>query len=198
MLKFPFHAAPEKIMQLFGEVRIPETERTYKNIFKPYMLNMRVNSGASLWISAEINRKDTSDEGILFSQGDRFGGLVLYIKDNRLKFVYNANRFEYFEAVSEELPTGRLTVRLDYDVVPSGEINAVLSVNGSKSGRVTVTRSFYTPGMSTSLRASLYTEVSPDYTGRFEFTGDIDSITIHQYGTALKKQDVIEKIMNAD
>ncbi|MBP1560764.1 MAG: arylsulfatase [Oscillospiraceae bacterium] len=198
MLKFPFHAAPEKIMQLFGEVRIPETERTYKNIFKPYMLNMRVNSGASLWISAEINRKDTSDEGILFSQGDRFGGLVLYIKDNRLKFVYNANRFEYFEAVSHELPTGRLTVRLDYDVVPSGEINAVLYVNGSESGRVTVTRRFYTPGMSSSLRASLYTEVSPDYTGRFEFTGDIDSITIHQYGTALKKQDVIEKIMNAD
>lgn len=199
MLKFPFHAAPEKIFQLFGEFSLPESEQVYKNIFKPYVLNQRVNTGNSFYISADINRKSREDDGIIFSKGDRFGGLVFYIIDNRLKFVYNANRFEYFEAVSDvELPVGEVNIRFNYDVLSKNEIDVTLLINGTEVGKTKITRRSYTEGFSTSIRAGFYTEVSPEYSVPFEFKGDIEKIVIHQYGTSASLKEEIQKVSNIE
>lgn len=48
--------------------------------------------------------------------GQRFGGSSFYIKDNRLKYVYNANKFQYFEAVSDiEIPVGDVKLSYSYE-----------------------------------------------------------------------------------
>ena len=44
---------------------------------------------------------------MLFAQGSRFGGHTLYIKDNRLHYVYDfVGMIEQQIAASEDLPTG--------------------------------------------------------------------------------------------
>ena len=114
------HADPYKHKSFFGDIPIPESERVFKNIFKPYTLTERpgVNiDNASHFISVDIRRKG-KEEGVLFSAGDRFGGFVFYIKDNKLKYAYNANRIAYYTAETEEIPSGDI-LKLTIHTFPS-------------------------------------------------------------------------------
>jgi hypothetical protein len=46
-------------------------------------------------------------QGVLFAQGARFGGHALYVKDNRLHYVYNfVGSLEQKIVATEDLPTG--------------------------------------------------------------------------------------------
>ena len=45
--------------------------------------------------------------GVLFAQGSRFGGHALYVKDNRLHYVYNfVGMMEQRIVATEDVPTG--------------------------------------------------------------------------------------------
>jgi Sulfatase len=58
-------------------------------------------------IAGEVELDSPDAEGVLFSHGARFGGHALYVKDRRLKYVYNfvGSNEQIVEATSE-LPTG--------------------------------------------------------------------------------------------
>ena len=43
----------------------------------------------SYTIAVEVDIADPGASGVLFAQGSRFGGHALYIKDGKLKYVYN-------------------------------------------------------------------------------------------------------------
>ena len=43
----------------------------------------------SYTIAAEMDIETPEASGVIFSQGSRFGGHALYVKDGRLKYVYN-------------------------------------------------------------------------------------------------------------
>jgi len=61
----------------------------------------------SFSIGALVDIPDAGAEGVLFAQGSRFGGHALYVKDNRLQYVYNfVGLFKQAVVASEELPTG--------------------------------------------------------------------------------------------
>ena len=45
--------------------------------------------GRSFKIAAEVNIATPEAEGVLFAHGHKFGGHALYIKDGKLKYVYN-------------------------------------------------------------------------------------------------------------
>jgi arylsulfatase len=53
--------------------------------------------------------------GVLFSQGSRFGGHALYIRDRRLHYVYNwvGEHVQVVEA-DEEIPTGRVVLSASF------------------------------------------------------------------------------------
>src|SRR5690349_1617133 len=60
-------------------------------------------------IAVEVNIESEAASGVLFSHGARFGGHALYVKDGRLKYVYNfvgdnEQRIESTVAI----PTGRV------------------------------------------------------------------------------------------
>ncbi len=42
-------------------------------------------------VTADLNRASKDEDGVIFSKGDRFAGVSLYVKNNRLKYVYNAD-----------------------------------------------------------------------------------------------------------
>jgi hypothetical protein len=71
--------------------------------------------GRSYTIALEVNVTTTDTEGVLFSQGSRFGGHALYAKHGRLKYVYNfvGDREQIVEAM-ENIPTGHVVLSASF------------------------------------------------------------------------------------
>lgn len=63
--------------------------------------------GRSFVIGGLVDLPEPGAQGVLFSQGSRFGGHALYVKDNRLHYVNSfVGRFEQMVVATENLPTG--------------------------------------------------------------------------------------------
>ena len=60
--------------------------------------------GRSFKIAAEVNIETPEAEGVLFAHGHRFGGHALYVKDGKLKYVYN------FLGENEQMITSNVNV----------------------------------------------------------------------------------------
>lgn len=180
----------------FGKVEKPEAEVFYKNMFLPFSISNDIPLSldyGSYYISVNINRPNY-DEGVIFSAGDRFGGFVFYIKDNRLKYVYNSNRKEYFTIESkQELPNGKVNVKFEYLYQADHTADVTIYINENSSGHIKITRPYFLKGFVTYIRANPYTEISPEYESPFEFTGDIECLTIHSYGSKIDSKELFEK-----
>jgi arylsulfatase len=60
-------------------------------------------------IAVEVSIEDADASGVLFSHGARFGGHALYVKDHRLKYVYNfVGSNEQVVESTEDVPTGNV------------------------------------------------------------------------------------------
>jgi arylsulfatase len=71
-------------------------------------------------IAALVDIPQPGAKGVLFAHGSRFGGHALYVKDNRLHYVYNfVGSFEQKIVATDDVPTGE---------------NLVLSANFDKDG----------------------------------------------------------------
>jgi len=69
-------------------------------------VNIR-NRSYSLAVEVEVTDEDAS--GVLFSHGARFGGHALYVKDRKLKYVYNfVGSNEQIVESTREIPTGKV------------------------------------------------------------------------------------------
>ncbi len=67
-------------------------------------VNVRNRSYA---IGAVVDIPEAGAEGVLFAHGSRFGGHALYVKDNRLHYVYSfVGALEQKIVAEQELPTG--------------------------------------------------------------------------------------------
>ena len=63
--------------------------------------------GRSFVIGALVDMPERGAQGVLFSQGSRFGGHALYVKHNRLHYVNSVvGIFEQLIVATEDLPTG--------------------------------------------------------------------------------------------
>ncbi len=68
-------------------------------------VNIR-NRSYSIAVEVEVDAEDAA--GVLFSHGARFGGHALYVKDGKLKYVYNfVGSKEQIVESSSEIPTGQ-------------------------------------------------------------------------------------------
>jgi len=102
-------------------------------------------------IGALVDVPAPGAEGVLFAHGSRFGGHALYVKDNRLHYVYNfVGMFEQKIDGTEDLPVGGnliLSASFDKDGEDSpGVATGILSLyHGDK--KVTEGRIKTQPGM---------------------------------------------------
>jgi hypothetical protein len=75
-------------------------------------VNLR-NRSYSIAVEVEIASTDAS--GVLFSHGARFGGHALYVKDRRLKYVYNfVGLNEQTIESTKEIPTGKMILAASF------------------------------------------------------------------------------------
>jgi len=97
-------------------------------------------------ITAELEIPEGGASGVILSQGGRFGGWSLYMKDSKPVYTYNFLGLDrYTVAAKDPIPTGPATVELDfaYDGGGLGKGGmATLSVNGKAvaTGRIEKTQ----------------------------------------------------------
>jgi arylsulfatase len=98
--------------------------------------------GRSYTIAAEIDVATPDAGGVLFSQGSRFGGHALYVKDGRLKYVYNVlGEMEQIVQSDETIPTGHVFLSASFDregttMPPTGSLS--LYIRDKKVGEATI------------------------------------------------------------
>ena len=190
---------PDQLFDRFAAMQAPARVWTYKHVRYPF--DIPENPGLatrSHVFTAKLNRKNTKEEGVLFSKGGRSDGVSFYIKNNRLKYVYNSNHDKYFIAESDrELPLGSVTVSLTFEVVGRQRAKVVLYINKEKTAETLVEA--FTSAMSTFLkynpRSSVY---EADYKAPFEYTGTIDEIIIDVSASNIDPLEELRKDLKND
>jgi arylsulfatase len=73
--------------------------------------------GCSYTIAVEVEIDTPEASGVLFAHGSRFGGHALYIKEGKLKYVYNwVGEFDQIVESSEPVPTGHVVLSASFDM----------------------------------------------------------------------------------
>ena len=140
-------------------------------------VNIR-NRSYAIAVELEIDAEDAS--GVLFSHGARFGGHALYVKDRKLKYVYNfvGDREQIVESTAE-IPLGHVTLGASFaregDGMPTTGTLA-LFIDGEQVGEgriITQPGNFSLVGEGLNVGRDPGEPVTSDYAGRspFRFTG---------------------------
>jgi arylsulfatase len=140
-------------------------------------VNIR-NRSYSIAVEAQVDSEDAG--GVLFSHGARFGGHALYVKDRKLKYVYNfVGSKEQVVESSKEIPTGNVILGATFvregDSMPTtGTLS--LFIDDEKVGEGTIMTqpgNFSLVGEGLNVGKDPAEPVTRDYPGRspFSFTG---------------------------
>ena len=94
------------------------------------------NRSYAIAVDVDIDTPEAS--GVLFSQGARFGGHALYLKDGKFKYVYNwVGEFEQFVESTKRISVGRSVFAVSFVKEGTGmptKGTATLYINGEKVG----------------------------------------------------------------
>lgn len=192
MFPKPFQMTTEEHTLHRERRRLPGKRYVYKDVFLPHDLSNDPGlTSRTHSVDITLKRENDSEEGVLLSKGDRFGGITFYIKDNHLKYVYNADGEIYYVAESdEELPLGDVKVgyRLDLPEFYHGTLS--LFINDSMVKEIEIPRLTWAQSFVTSLRTNKYTSVyDKDYEVPFEYDGIIKEIVIDVKPTHIDIED---------
>ncbi|WP_186469255.1 arylsulfatase [Synechococcus sp. A18-25c] len=96
-------------------------DRTSMDLY-PYAWNMVEDSiinvkNVSNSVTAYVDVKGGEEDGVIFSQGGRFGGWSLYVENNKPSYTYNYMGELFTFTSNQPLPAGKSEIRfeLDYD-----------------------------------------------------------------------------------
>lgn len=150
----------------------------YRDIEYPVSAGSEVMFARRSHSTTVILRHKKEFEGVLFSAGDRFGGYVLYIKGNRLRYTYNFDGNQYYKAASDrELPEGRVEVKEEL-IVSRGTGHAIIFINGEKAGETFVPQFTFSYAPAAGIKKYVTTEVSDDTVFPFEYKGVLEKIVL--------------------
>lgn len=147
-------------------------------------------------VTVEITHK-AGNEGILYTAGNRFGGYALYIKDNRLHYVYNYHREQVFRAVSDVLPEGKIKVSVHF-IVNGNTAAAKLFVNGKQQGETEISGLIFMMETHAYLKDGGTSAVTDDYTLPFEYPSELEKVTIEAASYIADKNELLEEFFAID
>lgn len=140
----------------------------------------------SFAVTSEVEVPAGGAEGVIISQGGRFGGWSLYAKDGRAKFCYNVLGIKSFDVVATEpVPVGTVQVRMEFDYDGGGMSKGgtvTLFHDGTEvgKGRVELTQGvIFSADETTDVGYESGTAVTPDYTAHTsKFSGTVNWVRI--------------------
>lgn len=140
----------------------------------------------SFTIEADIETEGADTNGVIVSQGGRFGGWSLYVKEGKLAYAYNFCGLKTSAATSDSvLPQGKARVTMDF-AYDGGKLGAggtaTLLVDGRMVGSVRLDKTqpnIFSADETANVGKDSETPVTDDYKARHnEFTGRIGKVTI--------------------
>ncbi len=150
-----------------GTVRVPES-------LAPDVKNR------SYSITAEVQIPEGGAEGMLVTEGGRFGGYGFFIRDRRLVFVYNfLDRTRYTVTSSEPVPPGADVLRFEFTKTGGNQGIGTLFVNGTKAGEGRIEHTIpyvFSDHDTFDVGEDTGTPVSEDYHCPFRFSGTINKV----------------------
>lgn len=196
-------ASRDQLAQTHSSFELPAQHLEFRHVRYPFDLvsdpgiGVRTNT-----VTAVLDRKSKEEQGVILAKGDRFGGISIYILDNKLKYVYNLDADTYYVAASEEeLPLGKVEVIAQFTVTGKERATVELLVNGKKTAETKVERFHYTTGAGapTSLKINKHTSVyDMDYSSPFEYNGILEQVVIDVAASAVDAKDELEKALHVD
>ena len=141
----------------------------------------------SFEIVAEVETSDKPANGVIVSQGGRFGGWSLYVKDGTPIYTYNYVGIDISDVTATaKLPKGKSTVKMEFAYdggdKPGAGGTATLYIDGKAagSGKIPATEfSVFSADESASVGVDRETPVSESYNRESsKFKGKIDKVTI--------------------
>ena len=125
----------------------------------------------SFSIVAEIDSGDTPANGVILSQGGRFGGWSLYVMDGKPVYTYNYVGIDVTDVTATAmLPKGKSTVKLDFAYEGGDKLGqggtATITIDGKKvgSGNIPATEfAIFSADEGASVGMDQETTVSPSY-----------------------------------
>ncbi|WP_066050996.1 arylsulfatase [Robertmurraya korlensis] len=129
-------------------------------------------------ITVPVTRENGSKSGVLVAMGDEIGGYTLYIKENKLTFLYN--KFDTISKITsnKNVPLGKSEVKIDFKRTSMAGGIGTLYINGQKvgEGEIQTTPLVTIEGMS--IGKDALNPVAKEYKklGEFAFSGKFDYV----------------------
>ena len=153
-------------------------------------------------ITAEVVIPQGGAEGVLLAHGGRTGGYTLFVKDQRLHFLYNfLARDKFWLKSNETVPEGEVELRYEFEPIGKPDIangkgvpaRGQLYINRKLVATIDMPHSvlnmYGTEGLSCG-----YDGGSPvaaeEYTDEFRFTGTIKRVTIDLSGELIQDSEM--------
>ncbi len=141
----------------------------------------------SFEIIADVETGETPVNGVIVSQGGRFGGWTLFVKDGVPSYTYNYVGIDSTTATSNmALPKGKSTVRMDFawdGGKPGAGGTATLYINDKSVASAKIEKTqccIFSADESAGVGKDVETTVSEAYTpSTSHFSGKIDKVTIN-------------------
>jgi arylsulfatase len=178
-----------------------------RSTFTYYPGTIRVPEGAApdvknkdFTITAEVEIPEGGAEGVLVTQGGRFGGWGLLLLDGKPEFDYafsNQHQHKYRVAANEKLAAGRHTLKFDlkYDGPGYGKSGTgTLTVDGKQVAQGKIERTIpvrFSLDETLDIAEDTGTPVVEDYLNKmpFKFTGDLKKVVIELGKSGLAASD---------
>lgn len=139
-------------------------------------------SGRSFSITADAVIPAKGAEGVLVSQGGRYGGYTLFIQNNKIYFVLNLGD-KKIELTSDKqtVSSGNVRFRFDFafDGAPNTGGKGSLYINDTKVSETSIPTSTFRGSEGISVGKDIQTAVSDKYKVPYAFTGKINKIIIN-------------------
>jgi arylsulfatase len=137
-------------------------------------------------ITAEVEIPQGGGEGVILSQGGRFAGWSLYMKDGRVSYVHNwVGKERYTITTPEPVAAGKATIRYEFQYdggKPGSGGTGTIFVDGQRvtEGRIDNTTPFlFSADETADVGTDGATPVTEEYAeGDNEFTGKIERVTV--------------------
>lgn len=179
------------------KLMLNEEHYRYRNIIKPICFgNIKSFHVRSSIVNLRF-QYDREAEGILYAIGDRFKGQTLYIKENRLHYVYNFYYTEIERFQSEELSAGELCIRIETRIT-EGENKVLLFLNETKLFEIKLKRLVHSVEMPFSLKDGLRTSPEPEIELPFEYPHIIEEVEVKVAPFAMNEQKLMEEFYAQD
>ena len=134
-------------------------------------------------ISADVDIPKEGAEGVLISQGSRFGGYTMFVQDGRLHYSHNYVGVEEYKVSStEEVPEGHSTLRFEFTRTGENQGDGTLFINDREVGRGhlphTVPFTYALSGGGLLAGRDDGVSVSKSYQSPFNFTGTLNKVVV--------------------